>query len=150
MATPGSSRRCAEAGYFEGGSVSGRIETDSGGISERWPIADSTPSPALRREDTERAQNDDLINKNGLETALRHYQELFDGAPDAYIVSDAEGLIREANIAAVHLFDVRHERLIGSSMAGLISGPERRAFRSMLGRVASGEKPSGVDGEWTL
>jgi PAS domain S-box-containing protein len=130
--------------------VNGRIETDSGGISERWPVADSTPSPALRREDTERAQNDDLINKNGLETALRHYQELFDRAPDAYIVSDAEGLIREANIAAVHLFDARHDRLIGSSLASFISGPERRAFRSMLGRLATGEKPPGVDGEWTL
>ncbi len=115
-------------------------------------MLDNAISPRERRGDeTQRAQNDELIkNRNGLETALRHYQELFDRAPDAYIVSDAEGTIREANIAAVHLFDVRHERLIGSSLASFISGPERRAFRFMVGRVASGERPPGDDGEWTL
>ena len=63
-------------------------------------MLDDAISPRERRgEETQRTQSDELIkNRNRLETALRHYQELFERAPDAYIVSDAEGTIREAKI----------------------------------------------------
>jgi PAS domain S-box-containing protein len=130
--------------------VNGRIEGEGAEHRERWVPDDATSPRARAPEVANRTRNDALINGNRLEIALRHYQELFERAPDAYIVSDAEGTIREANIAAAHLFDVRHERLVGSSLASFISGADRRAFRLRLGRVASGERPPGDEDEWTL
>ena len=130
--------------------MNGRIESEGAEHGERWVLDDAKSPRARLPEEAQRTQNDALINGNGLEIALRHYRELFDRAPDAYIVSDAEGTIREANIAAGHLLDVRHERLVGSSLASFVSGADRRAFRLRLGRVASGEKPPGDEDEWTL
>lgn len=108
-------------------------------------------SRALPGEDSLCVQTDELIkDRKLLEAALHHYQDLFDRAPDAYLVTDNEGNLREANIAAVRLLHARTDRLIGSSLASFVSGTERRTFRSMLNRVASGEKPPGDNGEWLV
>ena len=126
------------------------MEVEGSKRSDGW--ADQAPAPrALPAEESLRAQTDELIrDRKLLESSLRHYQELFDHAPDAYVVTDHEGNIREANVAAVRLLDGRVERLIGSSLANFVSGPERRSFRVTLSRVASGEKPPVDTGEWQL
>lgn len=131
--------------------MEGRMESEGGVQNDRWG-RDQRPAPReLRSEEPLHAQTDDLINgRKPLESALRHYQDLFDRAPDAYIVTDDEGIIREANVAAVRLLDARLDRLIGSSLASFVSGPERREFRFTVSRVASGERPPGDDGEWLL
>jgi PAS domain S-box-containing protein len=119
--------------------------------SDRWG-RDQAPAPReVRAEEPLHTHADELgKSRKLLESALRHYQDLFDRAPDAYIVTDGDGLIREANVAAGRLLDTRPDRLIGSYLASFVTGPERREFRLTASRVASGEKPSGDVGEWLV
>ena len=52
-----------------------------------------------------RLQNEDLrIARNALESEKSRYEDLFAAAPDGYVVTDAEGKIKEANRAAVAMF----------------------------------------------
>ena len=127
------------------------MEVEGSKQSDGW-ARDQAPVPrALPAEESLRAQTEELItDRKLLESSLHHYQDLFDRAPDAYLVTDNEGTIREANIGAVRLLDGRLDRVIGSSLANFVSGPERRSFRLTLSRVASGEKPPSDTGEWPL
>jgi PAS domain S-box-containing protein len=137
--------------HCEGRLVNGRVESEEGLSRERPARSNGPAARELRADEAPHPENDELKkNRNLLEGALRHYKELFDKAPDAYIVTDNEGIIREANFAAARLLDLRLDRMIGASLASFISGPERRRFRLTVGRVASGEKPPGDDGEWLL
>src|SRR5947208_3346335 len=46
-------------------------------------------------------QNEELaLSRQAVEAECQRYQELFDFAPDGYLVTDAEGTIQEANHAA--------------------------------------------------
>src|SRR4051812_7445147 len=46
-------------------------------------------------------QNEELIvTRNLLEAERQRYQDLFEFAPDGYLVTNAEGIIQEANHAA--------------------------------------------------
>lgn len=46
-------------------------------------------------------QNEEMAsNRQTLEAERCRYQELFDFAPDGYLVTDTEGIILDANIAA--------------------------------------------------
>jgi diguanylate cyclase (GGDEF)-like protein/PAS domain S-box-containing protein len=61
------------------------------------------------------------------------YQELFDLAPDGYLVTTPDGTIKEANRAAADLFKLDEpEFLIGKPFAALMEGRDRRSFRLLL------------------
>jgi PAS domain S-box-containing protein len=78
-------------------------------------------------------QNDALAAAHEQIVAERHrYRELFDFAPDAYLVTDGAGLITEANqFAAVMLnLDVRLFR--GKPLITFIDRPDREAFRRQI------------------
>jgi PAS domain-containing protein len=54
-----------------------------------------------------RVQNEELAAaRQTVETERQRYQELFDFAPDGYLVTNAEGVIQEANRAAAGLLRV--------------------------------------------
>ena len=58
------------------------------------------------------------------------YAEFFDYAPDAYLVTDAGGNIREANCAATELFGCAREQLIGKPLGNLMVEEDRVRFLS--------------------
>ena len=62
----------------------------------------------------------------------QRYQDLFDFAPDGYLVTDTNGVIREANKAAADLLHVSRERLVGKPLAVYVTEAERKAFRDIL------------------
>ena len=62
----------------------------------------------------------------------QRYQDLFDFAPDGYLVTDTNGVIREANKAAADLLHVSQERLVGKPLAVYVAEAERKAFRDIL------------------
>ena len=62
----------------------------------------------------------------------QRYQDLFDFAPDGYLVTDTNGVIREANRAAADLLHMSQERLVGKPLAVYVAEAERKAFRDIL------------------
>jgi PAS domain S-box-containing protein len=96
-------------------------------------------------------QNEELRGqREATEAALQRYQELFDLAPDPYLTTNAEGVITEANNAAVCLLNVPLEKLKGQPISAFVAAGRRRAFRAGLNRIAVGENPAPEAEEWTV
>jgi len=80
-----------------------------------------------------RQQNEALAAaREQLEAERQRYQDLFELAPNAYLVTDSEGVIQEANRAASQLFQVAQRFLIGKPIANFVPEPERRRLRTAL------------------
>jgi PAS domain S-box-containing protein len=78
-------------------------------------------------------QNEDLAITRDLAEQERHrYQDLFNCAPDGYVVTDAQGIIQEANQAIAALVAIERRKLIDTPLAAYISIPDQRAFRNLL------------------
>ncbi len=73
-----------------------------------------------------------------LEAEHRRYLELFDFAPDGYLVTDAKGVIQEANRAAGALLREHRNRLAGKSLLHFIEESQRPAFCAQISRLARG------------
>ncbi|WP_218080106.1 PAS domain-containing protein [Anthocerotibacter panamensis] len=81
-------------------------------------------------------QDEALITaREVVEAEHLYYQELFDTAPHAYLVTDPEGLIRLANHAACTLFNVAPAFLKGKPLITFVVMEERKTFRARLVRV---------------
>jgi PAS domain S-box-containing protein len=84
-----------------------------------------------------RQRNDDLINASEeVESERRRYRELFDSAPDAYVVTTDEGKIIEANRAAQTMLSVGSDGLHGRLLVTFAEGDHRRVLRTILTEVA--------------
>jgi PAS domain S-box-containing protein len=62
----------------------------------------------------------------------QRYQEMFELAPDGYLVTSPDGMIRRANQAAATLLQSLEKDLIGRSLTLFIPDGERNAFRAGL------------------
>jgi PAS domain S-box-containing protein len=83
-----------------------------------------------------RQQNEELAAvRSSLEGQRQHFQELFEFAPDGYIVTDVYGVIREANNNAAKLLQLRRDFLVGKPLILYISKGEHVAFRRLLTRL---------------
>ena len=87
-------------------------------------------------EEELKAQNEELvIVRAALEEERQRYHNLFEFAPDGYLVTDEAALIREANLAAASLLNVSQRFLIGKPLINYIPYEERGAFRSRLNQL---------------
>ncbi|MGH7999846.1 MAG: PAS domain S-box protein [Brasilonema sp.] len=78
-------------------------------------------------------QNEELLQTRSLlETECQRYQDLFEFAPDAYLVTDTLGIIREANRTAAILLDISQQYLVGKPMTNFVALPDRQSFRTHL------------------
>jgi PAS domain S-box-containing protein len=78
---------------------------------------------------------------------LLRYRELFEFAPDCYLVTDLRGVIQEANHAASLLFRRRREFLLGKPLAFLVAAEQRSNFYAWLVRFGH---LSGTMHEWEV
>ncbi|HBE18395.1 MAG TPA: PAS domain-containing sensor histidine kinase [Cyanobacteria bacterium UBA11367] len=77
-------------------------------------------------------QNAELLSTQQILDSERHrYQDLFNFAPDGYIVTTVTGIIREANIAAAQFLHVRQSYLIGKPLSVFIHPEDRKEFRQI-------------------
>ena len=84
-------------------------------------------------EEEMRQQADELLmTRDQLEQEHLRYLDLFEEAPDAYLVTDEAGVVREANHAAERLLQIDRVRLRGKPLAAMVDEEFRRAFRLML------------------
>src|SRR5215475_684558 len=69
------------------------------------------------------------------EVERQRYQELFDFAPVGYLVTDADGMIQEANRAGAALLGVPQPHLLDKSLTDFIAEEERPTFSALLPRL---------------
>jgi PAS domain S-box-containing protein len=62
----------------------------------------------------------------------RRYQEAFEFAPEAYLSTDATGIIRRANRAAMELLDADRESLVDKPLAFYLAEGAREGFQARL------------------
>jgi PAS domain S-box-containing protein len=84
--------------------------------------------------------------RNTVEIERQRYQELFDFAPDAYLVTDAAGTIQEANSAAAKLLNVTPHLLVGKPLLVFVAEEERQTFYLQLLQLQTLEQMK----EWVL
>lgn len=79
-----------------------------------------------------------------LEIERRSYQELFDGGPDGYLVTDPNGVIFRANARAGELFACEADDLVGQLLPSLVEPRHGPLLRATIASLEN-EDPSG---EW--
>ncbi|QQE65112.1 hypothetical protein GFS31_17970 [Leptolyngbya sp. BL0902] len=67
-----------------------------------------------------------------LTTERDYYRDLFQWAPESYLVSDLQGTIQAANQAAGALLGTAPQALIHQSLAQFVAGSDRPAFQASL------------------
>ena len=84
-------------------------------------------------EEEMRAQNEELLLTRLRVEAERHrYQDLFEFAPDGYLVTDLGGKIREANRAASELLGIAPRFLKGRALATSVAPDDLPAYSAAL------------------
>jgi PAS domain S-box-containing protein len=88
----------------------------------------------LRVADEElRQQNEELVAAHlEVDVERQRYQELFELAPDAYLVTNLAGIIGEANLSASRLFGIAPQFLTGKALAAYVASEDRPRFRALL------------------
>ncbi len=78
-------------------------------------------------------QNEELIiASENAKLRQQRYEDLFEFAPDAYLVTDVNGIIKEVNSAAEKLFCLPRKFLIGKPIFVFIAEWHRRNFRTQM------------------
>jgi PAS domain S-box-containing protein len=87
-------------------------------------------------EEELRNNNEMLLDaQKVLDNQRRRYQDLFEFAPDAYLVTDKNGQILEANQSATQLLAVSNHNLIGKPLMVFIAKADRTVFGHLLATV---------------
>ena len=76
---------------------------------------------------------------DGLAEERQHYVDFFEQSAEAYLVTDAKGVISELNGAAVDILQRRKRYLRGKPLAALVALEQRTQFRRRLIALVSGE-----------
>ncbi len=93
-------------------------------------------------------QNEELrAARAEAEAALMRYVVLYDFAPVGYFSFDAQGVIRQLNLAAARLLGLDRVLLIGRRFGDFLALPSRPAFAALLAAAATGERPQRAEME---
>lgn len=92
-------------------------------------------------------QNEELAAaRSAVEAERQRYQDLFEFAPDGYMVTDVNGTIQEANRTAAKLLNVSQRFLIGKPLIVFVTEDERQTFHSKLTELQNVEQMQ----EWVV
>ena len=97
-------------------------------------------------EEELREQNEALqVAHIQVEEERRRYQQLFHYAPDAYLLTDLAGIVREANRSAARLFGVDPRFMAGKALVAFVALEDRPRIRGELGRWQSEPTPKSLE-----
>jgi diguanylate cyclase (GGDEF)-like protein/PAS domain S-box-containing protein len=68
------------------------------------------------------------LTRAAVEKERQRYQDLFEFAPDGYLVTNAAGIILEANYAAATLLGVHQKHLVGKPLILFVAQQDRQSF----------------------
>ena len=106
-----------------------------------WQGVDEETDP---RWDTNRMTDDrvkkildHLLQQNRiLEARSQHYRDLFEGAPQAYLVTDVSGVILEVNQAAERLLEAERDQMVGRALPDLLAPADRETVLGVLPQLS--------------
>lgn len=105
---------------------------EAGGLEARQVLSAALEELHVAYEEL-RQQNEELLaTRRMVEAARQRYQELFNFAPDGYLVTDLDGKIQEANRAAAAIFGMDQEVLAGKPLLLFVAEEDRKTFASRL------------------
>ncbi|MDJ0747226.1 MAG: PAS domain S-box protein [Xenococcaceae cyanobacterium MO_167.B27] len=79
------------------------------------------------------------------EAERERYLELFDYAPDGYLITNIWGIIQEANLTVTEMLNRRQDHLVGKPMSIFIPQTERRSFYNLLNRLRQEESIKDIE-----
>jgi PAS domain S-box-containing protein len=86
-------------------------------------------------------QSEELIaSRRHLEAEHQRYRDLFEFAPDGYLVTDAHGIIKDANRAAMVLLQVTPGFLAEKPLVIFVAVEDRPALYRQLAQLSLGEE----------
>src|SRR5256885_7634643 len=98
-------------------------------------------------EEELRLQHEELLSARAeLEDRRRRYEELFQLAPDAYIVTNPLGIVREVNRAAAALVGVEPRFLLGKPLMTFVDAEDRPDLRALINTFGSASQVA----DWSL
>ena len=90
-------------------------------------------------EEELRVQNEEVVaSRAELDRIRARYQDLFETAPDGYIVTAPEGTIQDANQAAAQLLGRPAQELRGNPFSALLPSGDREHYRQLLASLNAG------------
>jgi two-component system cell cycle sensor histidine kinase/response regulator CckA len=86
-------------------------------------------------------QNEELLAvREELDLQRHRYQDLFELAPDGYLVTGLTGVVHEANRAALELFQTSLKAMRGKPLVVFVVEEDRPRFRALFPRLKAGER----------
>ena len=95
---------------------------------------------AAVREAELQGEKDRAAAESAMVAANKGYRDLFDLAPDAYLVTDAQTIIADSNQAAGVMLMVDRGSLKGKPLTDFVAEADRPAFQASLIQVREGEE----------
>jgi PAS domain S-box-containing protein len=142
----GSSRRADQRAGKQSDRVPNGARRRTGGSDE--PAHDDGRIPTVRNAD--RAQGSRASDAvSGRARAIERERGLAEFLPDAYLVTDADGIIQGANQAAAQLFGKRDVALRGAPIGELLIPADRARFRARLRRLVA-RKEAAPHASWPV
>jgi len=94
-------------------------------------------------------QNQALVDyRQQLEAERHRYQELFNLAPDGYLVTNATGIIQEANVALATMLNVSQADLIGKPLLLFFAKADRPHIHTTLAQLSQRPPPPAPIQTW--
>ncbi|SPF41654.1 putative PAS/PAC sensor signal transduction histidine kinase [Syntrophobacter sp. SbD1] len=98
-------------------------------------LADAMEELRAAHEEVD-AQREELAEASRkMQLEHERYVELFEHAPDGYIVTDLHGVIEQANLAVEELFDSARDFIVGKPLALFVDKEDRTAFFQQLNEM---------------
>ncbi|MBW4695465.1 MAG: PAS domain S-box protein [Lyngbya sp. HA4199-MV5] len=126
-----SDRRQAEAAWLE---MNARLEQHS------TELAVTNEELETTLEELRIAEEELLRQNEQLKTEQQRYQNLFQFAPDGYLVTDTAGIIQEANQAVAAQLSLNASDLLGQPLFNVIAGQDLKGFREQFNQLT--EQPA--------
>ncbi|HKN57414.1 MAG TPA: ATP-binding protein, partial [Gemmatimonadaceae bacterium] len=99
------------------------------------PTTDDSRDVSRKPRDAQKQHDRPVTRRQTEEDSAADYRELFDFAPDAYLITDLHGTIREANLAAGRLLGVESRFLAGKPLPSFFDDRGRKEYRHQLDRI---------------
>ncbi|RPI29998.1 MAG: PAS domain-containing protein, partial [Chloroflexota bacterium] len=93
-----------------------------------------------------RQQNEELAEANHtIEVERRRYRDLFEMAPDGYLVTNLQGVIIEANQAAADMLNVPKDKIASKPLVVYVSQDNNTEFLTLLTGLKQGNPSASIE-----